>query len=170
MMARLTDTLRAALGYWWDLVVGAAEQGFTASETIGIANDIAKNLGGSISFQENTAISQLYGYARRLENAGNAFTSADASKFIDSTMIANAPWARPEPEQATYPIYNVKFTYTYLDASGNQQVTTKTSVFRDGLPDTVGDLTSAVLDDAEAMANKYGHTLLSAVPFQIQAV
>lgn len=169
-MARLSDTLRAALGYWWDLVVGAAQQGFTAQETTQLANDVAKDLGGSISFQENQAISQLYGYARRIENAGNAFTSADPSRFINSDMIANAPWARDEQEQATYPIYNVKFEYTYIDQAGNTQTTTKTSVFRDGLPDTVGDLTAAVLDDAEAMANKYGHTLLSATPFQIQAV
>lgn len=169
-MPRLSDTLRTALGYWWDLVVGAVQQGFTTNETTELANDVAKDLGGSISFQENQAIAQLYGYARRLENAGNAFTAADPGKFIDANMIADAPWARPEQEQATYPIYNVKFTYTYLDASGVQQSTTKTSVFRDGLPQTVGDLISAVLDDAEAMANKYGHTLLSADPFQIQAV
>lgn len=169
-MARLTDTLRAALGYWWDLVVGAAQQGFTANETTEMANDIAKNLGGSISFQENQAISQLYGYARRLENAGTAFTGATPGQFINGNMIADAPWARVESEQNAYPVYNVKFTYTYLDQAGNEQSTTKTSVFRDGLPGTVGDLTSAVLDDAEAMANKYGHTLLSASPFQIQAV
>lgn len=169
-MARLTDTLRAALGYWWDLVVGAAQRGFTTTETTQLANDVAKDLGGSISPDENRAISQLYGYARRLENAGNAFTGAQPGQFINSDMVANAPWARDEQEQATYPIYNVKFTYTYLDSAGNQQTTTKTSVFRDGLPDTVGDLTSAVLDDAEAMASKYGHTLLSATPFQIQAV
>lgn len=169
-MARLTDTLRSALGYWWDLVVGAAQQGFTANETTQLANDIAKDLGGSVSFQENQAIAQLYGYARRLENAGTAFTTADPNQFINSDMVASAPWARDEQEQSTYPIYNVKFTYEYLDQSGNVQTTTKTSVFRDGLPDTVGDLTSSVLDDAEAMANKYGHTLLSATPFQIQAV
>lgn len=169
-MARLTDTLRAALGYWWDLVAGAAQQGFTAAETVQLANGIAKDLGGSLSFQENTAISQLYGYARRIENAGNSFTSASPDKFIDSSMIADAPWARVESEQNAYPIYNVKFTYTYLDSAGNEISTTKTSVFKNGLPATVGELTQAVLDDAESLALKYGHTLLSATPFQIQAV
>jgi len=38
------------------------------------------------------------------------------------------------------------------------------------LPGTVGELTSAILDDAEAMANKYGHTLLSVQPTTILAV
>lgn len=169
-MARLTDTLRSALGQWWNVITNAASQGLSAAQAVSTVSSILKGEGVQLSFADNTAIAQLYGYARRIENAGTAFTAADSGKFIDSNMIADAPWARPEAEQATYPIYNVKFTYTYLDASGNTQTTTKTSVFRDGLPQTVGDLTSAVLDDAEAMANKYGHTLLSADPFQIQAV
>lgn len=169
-MARLTDTLRSALGQWWNVISNAATQGLSAAQAVSTVSGILKGEGVQLSFADNTAIAQLYGYARRIENAGTAFTAADPGKFIDANMIADAPWARDQAEQNTYPIYNVKFTYTYLDASGNTQTTTKTSVFKDGLPQTVGDLTAAVLDDAEAMANKYGHTLLSADPFQIQAV
>jgi hypothetical protein len=169
-MSRLTDTVRAALGYWWDLVNGAAQQGFTVTETVAMANNIATDLGQNLTFRENTAISELYGYARRIINAGNTFTNAAPSQGITSDMISVPPWARDVQEMATSPTYNVKFTYTYLDQAGNEQTATKTSVFPNGLPGTVGELTSQVLDDAEAMANKYGHTLLSATPFSIQAV
>lgn len=169
-MPRLNNTLRAALGYWWNLVSDAAQQGFTVTETVSIANEIANGLGSKLTFQDNTSISQLYGYARRIINAGAEFQNADPSQAITSGMVSVPPYARDTQEQTTYPLYHVKFTYVYLDSSGNQQSTTKTSVFPDQLPDTVGQLTSDVLDDAEAMAEKYGHTLLSVTPIQILAV
>lgn len=169
-MARLSDTQRSALGYWWNLITDAAREGFTVTDTIQLANQVATDLGGKLSFTENTAISQLYGYARRIINAGNSFQAAGMSQSIDASMIATAPYARDEQEMASYPLYHVKFEYTYLDAAGNEQTVIKTSVFPDLLPDTVGDLNAAVLDDAEAMAVKYGHTLLSINPIQILAV
>lgn len=169
-MARITDTVRTALGYWWNLISDAARAGFTVTDTVQLANQVASDLGGSLSFAENTAISTLYGYARREVNAGNAFTAGDPGQQIDANMISVPPYARDDQEMATYPLYHVKFEYTYLDQAGNRQTTFRTSVFPDQLPDTVGELTSAVLDDAEAMAFKYGHTLLSAIPVNILAV
>lgn len=66
--------------------------------------------------------------------------------------------------------YHVKFEYVYRDQAGNIQTATKTDAFPLTLPGTVGDLTAEVLDDAEAMAAKYGHTLISATPLQILVV
>lgn len=169
-MARLTDTLRAALGYWYNLVSDAARSGFTVTDTVQLANQVAKDLGSSLRPEENRAISSLYGYVRREVNAGLTFQAGDPNQFINSDMISVPPYARDEAEQATYPLYHVKFEYVYLDQAGNRQVTTKTSVFNDQLPSTIGELTAQVLDDAEAMANKYGHTLLSATPLLILAV
>lgn len=169
-MGRITDPVRAALGYWWNLISDAARAGFTATDTIQLANMVATDLGGKLSFSDNTAISQLYGYARREVNAGNAFQSAAPNLGITPDMISTPPYARVESEQATLPVYHVRFEYVYLDQAGNQQTATKTSVFDNGLPGTVGDLTSAVLDDAEAMASKYGHTLLSVTPLNILEV
>lgn len=169
-MPILTDIQRQALGYWWNLIDAAARQGFTTTEVTAMANEVAQTLGQRLSFQENTAISQLYGYARRIVNSGNAFQAASPSQFIDSNMTAVPPYARDEQERNAYPLYHVKFEYTYLDQSGVRQTTYKTSVFPDVLPETVGDLNAAVLDDAEAMANKYGHTLLSVLPIEILAV
>lgn len=169
-MARLNDTLRAALGYWWDLISGAAQQGLPVTDTVQMANDIAQQQGRSLSFAENGAISSLYGYARRIENAGNSFQTTDPSLGITADMIAVPPWARDEQEMNTFPVYHVRFEYQYLDSAGNQQTGYRTSVFDNGLADTIGDLTADVLDDAEAMAAKYGHTLLGVRPLTILAV
>ena|SRR5579862_6259438 len=169
-MPKLTDVQRQVLGYWWNLIEAAAREGFTTTETVAMANEVAQSMGERISFQENTAIGQLYGYARRIINSGVAFQAADGSQFINSDMISTPPYARDQAEQNAYPLYHVKFEYTYVDQSGVQQTNYKTSVFPDQLPGTVGELTSAILDDAEAMANKYGHTLLSVQPTTILAV
>ena len=149
---------------------GAAQQGFTVTETVQLANGVAHDLGQNLRPDENRAISQLYGYARRIINAGTEFQAAPAQSAITADMISTPPYARDVQEQTTYPLYHVKFEYVYLDAAGNQQTAIKTSVFPDVLPGTVGELTADVLDDAEGMANKYGHTLLSATPLQILAV
>lgn len=169
-MARLSTALSRALGYWWNLITDFANNGFTVTETISAANQIARDSGTSLSFQDNQSISTLFGYARGIANAGNTFQAAGPELGITADMIALAPYARDEQEMATMPIYNVKFEYVYLDANGEQQKTYKTSVVDNGLPSTVGELTADVLDDAEAMAAKYGHTLISATPIQILAV
>jgi hypothetical protein len=169
-MARLSTALSRALGYWWNLITDFANNGFTVTETISAANDIARASGSSLSFQDNQSISTLFGYARGIVNAGSTFQAAGAELGITADMIALAPYARDEAEMATFPTYHVKFEYTYLDANGNEQTGIKTSVFEDTLPSTVGELTADVLDDAEAMAAKYNHTLISAKPLQILAV
>lgn len=169
-MARISDTVRAALGYWWNLISDAARANFTVTDTVQLANQVATDLGGSLSFQENTAISVLYGYARREVNAGNAFLAGSPGQAIDASMISTPPYARDLQEQNTYPLYHVKFEYTYIDSAGNQQTSYRTSVFPDQLPETIGELTQAVLDDAEAMAAKYNHRLLSAIPTNILSV
>lgn len=169
-MARLTDTVRAALGYWYNLISDAARQGYTVTETVQLANQVAEDFGTSLKPEENRAISSLYGYVRREVNAGNEFQAAAESQGITADMISTPAYARDVQEQATYPLYHVKFEYTYLDAAGNQQTTIKTSAFPDVLPGTVGELTSDVLDDAEGMAAKYGHTLISVRPINILAV
>lgn len=169
-MPQLTDVQRSALGYWWNLIDAAARQGLTTTETISMANEVAATLGQKLSFQENTAISQLYGYARRIINSGTEFQSANPSAHINGEMIATPPYARDQQERNTYPLYHVKFEYTYVNQAGVQETTYKTSVFPDALPETVGELTAAILDDADAMANKYGHTLLAVSPTEILAV
>lgn len=169
-MPRLSPGVSRVFGYWWQLISDFANNGFTVTETVQAANEIARDAGTSLSFSDNNAISQLFGMARGIVNAGDTFQAASPEQFISSEMIALAPYARDEAEMTTFPTYHVKFEYTYLDAAGVQQTAYKTSVFEGQLPGTVGELTSDVLDDAEAMAAKYNHTLLSVIPLQILAV
>lgn len=170
-MAALSDAERAALGYWWQLVSDAARNGLTVTDTVSMVKQVATDMGTSLSFQEYGAVSKLYGYARREVNAGSALQSAPSDRYIDSSMMSSPPYAqRSAQEMTTYPLYHVRMEYTYIDKSGVQRTDYKTSVFADTLPGTVGELTSAVLDDAEAMASKYGHTLISAVPINIMVV
>lgn len=160
-MAFLPDNVRSALGYWYNLVADAARANFTVTDTIQLANQVAEDLGGKLSFQENTAISQLYGFARREINAGIALEAGQGDQAISSDMVSTPAYARDLQEQNTYPLYHVRFEYTYLDSAGNEQTTFKTSVFSDQLPGTISELESDVQDDAEGMAAKYGHQLMS---------
>jgi len=169
-MARLNDTVRAALGYWWNLISDAARTGLTVTDTVQLANQVASDFGQSIGFRENTAISTLYGYARREVNASEAFQGAPLGATITPDMISIPPYARDQEEMASYPLWHVKFSYTFIDSSGQEQTTIRTSAQPLVLPDNTADLADAVLDDAEAFANKYGHQLVSAVPFAILAV
>jgi hypothetical protein len=169
-MAVPPEAFRAALGYWWNLVTDAVREGFTTTETTALASQVARDLGGTVSFDESRAIAQLYGFAKRIQNSGDVLTSAGQSSVITPDMFATAPYARSDQEQRAYPVYHVKFEYTYIDQAGNTRTDTKTDVIPMALPGTVGELTAQVLDDAEVMAKKYGHQLLSATPFQILVI
>jgi hypothetical protein len=167
---RLDEHGRAALGYWWNLVTDAAQSGFTTTETTQIASQIAQELGGKVSFQESRAIAQLYGYAKRIDNASREFQNGAPDATITPNMVAIPPYARDHQEQASYPLYHVKFYYTFLDRAGMEQTEVRTSVVPMQLPDTVGEIQDLVDVDAAAFAAKYEHQLISAIPFSILAV
>lgn len=169
-MARLTDTVRQALGYWWSLIQGASAQGFRANEVTSMAADVAKTLGVTMSFQDAQAVAVLYGYARRMDNAAGVFQAAGPEQQISGDMIATPPWARDEAEMNAYPIWHATFSYTYLDNEGNMNTEFRTSVFRLTLPDTVGELADAIEVDAIAMSVKYDVQLVSADPISLHSV
>lgn len=169
-MARLNDTQRTALGYWYALITDAVHAGYSTVETTQLANQVAHDLGGSLSFDDNKAISFLYGYAKREDNAAKAFQNASPDDTITPDHIAVPPYARDEQEQNSYPVYHVRFYYTYLDSSGEEHTTIKTSVQPLTLGPTKQDVINDVQADAQAFAAKYSHELISAIPFQILAV
>lgn len=169
-MPRLDEPQRAALGQWWNLVTDAAQSGFTTTETTAIAAQIAHELGGNISFTESRSIAQLYGYAKRIDNASREFQNAPPGATIEPRMVAIPPYARDDREMASSPMYHVKFYYTFIDANGEEQTGVKTSIIPQSLPDTIDLLNDMVQVDAEAFAAKYQHQLVSAIPFSILAV
>lgn len=169
-MARLNDAQRTALGYWYALITDAVHAGFSASETQQLAAQVREDLGLTGSLEENRAIAVLYGYAKREDNAALAFQNADVNAVITPDLVATPAYARDEAEQNSYPLYHVRFYYTYIDSSGEEHTTIKTSAQSITLGPTKADVISDVLADAGGFAAKYGHQLVSAIPFQILAV
>lgn len=169
-MALLTTTAREMLATWWSLAVDGAAGGYLVSDIVSAAAESAREQGQPLSFAQSSALAQLAGYAYRIENATNVVLGADDADAIHSGMVAAAPWGRDLAEQAATPMWQVKFTMTFIDQEGNQQTEVKTSVFSDVLPDTIADLKDAISQDAQALSQKYGIELISATPYQILSV
>lgn len=169
-MARLSETQTAALASWWTLAIDAAFGGFTATDTIQAAAELARQRGGSLTFNESSAIATLYGYARRMSNAAGAVQAAAAAAEIGPEHTAVPPWARDEVTMATAPIWHVTYTFETMDTTGRITTEFRTSVFEMVLPGTIGELADAIDEDAQALADKYGVTLVGARLHQILAV
>lgn len=171
-MPRLDDVQRAALADWWNLAQGAVSDGWTTAQLVSVANYLADQADRTISFQENQAIAVLYGYAKRMANAADEFTSASPEATVTPDMIGVPPWARDEQVMNTTPIWHAVFEFTYIDQAGNEQTDWRTSVFdiTHPLPDTISAEIDDMQADAEAMAAKYEVELVSISPVRILAV
>lgn len=161
-MALLDDSTRAALANWWTLLAAEAALGTTVTDVQVIASATAQNAGRSLSFDESRAIAVLYGYARRIENAGAALQASSLDAPITPDLMAIPPWARDQQVQNTVPIWHTTFEFTYIGQAGEIVTDFRTSVNDMTFPATVGELQDQVQADAEAMAEKYGVTLVSA--------
>jgi hypothetical protein len=170
LVPRLDDTQRLALAQWWDLAQSAANGGYRVTDMISAASDIAGQGLRQMNFAIGQALSTLYGYARRMFNAAGVFQSAPVNAVITPDMMATPPWARDQVVMDTTPIWHVNFDFTYLDANGNIRTDTRTSIFEMTFPETIGDLMDALQSDAEAMAAKYGVTLVDISPLRILTV
>jgi hypothetical protein len=171
-MPRLTGPVRSALADWWSLAYDAGFGGYSATDTITAASDLARQTGRSFAFATGNAIATLFGYARRMSNASDVLTSAADNHYIESKHIAIPPWARDEQAMNTNPIWHVTYHFTTIDATGAQSTAFKTSIFEypQPFPDTVGALKEAVTEDAQALASKYGLTFVGIDLHQILAV
>lgn len=169
-MPRLTANVRSALADWWDLAAQAGYGDYTTTDVIQAAADLAEQFGRRLSFGESSAIATLYGYARRMSNASGEVQDAEDEHYIESKHIAVPPWARDEREMNTNPMWHVSYQFRYIDNAGVEHNDYKTSVFETQLPDTIGALKDALGEDAEALASKYGVTLVGVDLHQILAV
>lgn len=113
-------------------------------------------------------VSRLRGLAGGVRATATRLENAEPEWGIDGGMIANAPWARPLSERNTLPLFQVRFEHT---VQNNGQTTTewRTVMFRNTLPTTVGELTEALEQDAEQMADDYGYTHVGIGSFSILA-
>lgn len=169
-MALLSDTTRGMLAYWWGLASDGAAGKQPVTVITSAAATLARDLGEPLTFRQAQGMAELAGYAIRMENASETLLAADQADALHSGMVAAAPWGRDLQEQSTSPTWQIKFTMTFLDQEGKQQTEVKTSMFYDSLPGTVGELTDAINQDAQGLADKYEIELLSVQPYQILSV
>jgi len=169
-MSLLPDTVRQALGRWWGLVSSAAGTGFTTTDTVSAAASIAREAGQPITFTESAAIATLYGYARRIFNAGVVVQAGSDTSLISPDMVATPPWARDIAEQQSYPLYHIVYAFTSADTAGNRTTEFKTSAIPLVLPGTLGELLDSVTSAAQALAAKYNRDLVGVSLHSILAV
>lgn len=136
----LQPAAQAAYGRWWTLALAAVDGGFTSSDTLAAAADIAKQQGQPLSFQEGTGITQLYSMASNIIRAQNTMASSPDNVSIDASMIGQAPWARSEQEQTASPLWYAQVQTTYVDPEGNQMQGWQTVMIPQVLPSSVGSL------------------------------
>jgi len=150
--------------------MSAGYGGYTATDTVAAAADLANQQGRSLAFNEGSALATLFGYARRMSNAADVVQGLSREDYITPDAISTPPWARDQSEIDTLPIWHVHFDLTTSDEAGNITTERKVSVFRMTLPDTIGELQDAVASDAEAMAKKYGQQFVASDIMEIQSV
>jgi hypothetical protein len=169
-MPRLSDNVRSALADWWDLAQDAGFGGYRATELIEAASNLANQAGRSLSFTESSALSTLFGYARRMSNAADTTQAAEDNTYIGPDHVAIPPWARVESEMNANPIWHVNYQFTY-ERNGIISTEYKTSIFEYGrFPQTIGELKDAIAADAAVLANKYQVNLINTDLTQILAV
>jgi hypothetical protein len=170
-MPRLADNVKSALADYWNLAVEQAGNRTGSASFISIAASLAREAGGSISFNTAKALPVLYGYASRIRNAGETVRSAPDETYIGPEHVAVPPWAREERSQLANPIWHVTYLFTSANSAGIVSQEYKTSVFQGGgFPQTVGDLKAAIQEDAQALADKYQVNLLNVDLHQVLAV
>lgn len=170
-MPRLADNVRSALADYWNLAVSQAADRTGSAKFISIAASLAREGGGSISFNTSKALPVLYGYASRVRNAGESIRAANDETYIGPEHVAVPPWAREETAQLANPIWHVSYLFTSANSAGIVSQEYKTSVFQGGgFPQTVGQLKDAIAEDAQALADKYGVNLINVDLHQVLAV
>ena len=143
---------RASTADIWQAIRGAAAQG-----NVDISGANAIDLGG------------LRSISAQIRNAAANLASATAGASIESSMVAQAPWARRQVLQNALGIYQVRYQHSVIE-DGEAKTAWRTSVFDGGLPPTVEGLMAAITEDAIAIADAHGTKHVAAANPQILAV
>jgi hypothetical protein len=145
----LTVLQQQAYRNWSQLISAAASTrtdtggyAYTVTDLVSAASELARAAGSALSFAESSAISQLFGQARRSANAAAALTTADLTSSIESGMIGEWPTAAPLDIQAIQPEYMAKASFTYMSALGEEMQGWVTITGINNLPASTGTLRS----------------------------
>lgn len=153
-MSDLSDQARKAMTYWGE-IQAAASEGMTTADLWSLIQDAAEEMGLESPGVTIRGVSELRGLAGRIIASGRTFATAGPEISLSGRDWAEAPWSRPLAEQNALGIWQVRFQHTTLGPDG-PETQWRTSVFTGSVPGTVGELRSALEEDAQAMATKYG--------------
>lgn len=153
-MPDLTPEARKALAYWPQIEEAAAAR-MTTSELWDTIREAADELGLDEPGVTLRGVSQLRSIATTIQSSGRRLERLADSADLTGNHVAEAPWSRSMAERNAQSIYQVRYQHTTLTAEG-PETNWRTSVFYGNLPGSVGELRSAIEEDAGQLANKYG--------------
>lgn len=167
-MPDLSDEARAALAYWPQIEYAAANHLPTAAlwDTLKAA---ASDLGLESPGVTLQGVNQLRSMATTIQGASARLERSDPSYRMEGRLISEAPWSRSLAERDAMPMYQVRYQHTTVGPNG-EETSWRTSTFHGQLPSTIEDLYDAIDEDAEHLADKYGHSHVGVSGHQVLAV
>lgn len=153
-MPDLSPAAKRALAYWPQIEF-AARYRLTTADLWSTIRDAAEEAGWASPGVTLQGVNELRSMATRIQSAGRNFAAADQDQRLDYTMVAGAPWSRPDNERESLPMWQARFEHSFWQ-DGELTTEWRTSVFTGRLPATVADMRAAIAEDAEQLADKYG--------------
>lgn len=150
----LSPAGRAALGYWPQIELAAAE-GLTTADLWALIRDAADELGLSSPGVTVQGVSELRGIASGMQRRSGEIARLPDEKTLTGRLLTLAPWARSAGERKANPQYHVRYQHTTRQ-NGELVTEWRTSKFGGKFPGTLGDLRRLVEVDAQQLAKKYG--------------
>lgn len=146
----ITTGARQLLGLWGSILSAGAQRLTTAALWSAVKEAATANgqvLQG-VTIQDMNFVRSA---ANRVVNAQRAVAAADPAWAIDRTMIAQSPWSTPTVASQAAPEWMVRYEAQFQTEEGPVTQWMSTSYdLTSMLPQTVGDLTSDLADDANS--------------------
>lgn len=167
-MPDLSDAARNALAYWPQIEYAAANRMPTAQlwDTL---NAAAADLGLDTPGVTLQGVNELRHLATTIQASSARLERSDPSYRLEGNLVSEAPWSRSLAERDAMPMFQVRYQHTTVGPNG-EETNWRTSTFHGQLPGTIGDLFDAIEEDAEHLADKYGHSHVGTGGHQVLSV
>jgi hypothetical protein len=155
-MPDLSDEARAALAYW-PTIEHAAANHLPTADLWAALNGAAAELGLDSPGVTLQGVNTIRSLATQIQATSARLERTDPTYRMEGNLISEAPWGRSLAERDAMPMFQVRYQHTTVGPNG-EETNWRTSTFHGQLPRTVGDLLEAIEEDAEHLADKYGHS------------
>lgn len=151
----LSEYMQSVYAEAWPLVQDAARTNpdtgramYTATDVAAVARQLSARAQGAGAFAYRSALSSLYGLARRGYRAADVLTAASLTQTIDASMIGEWPTAAPLTTEAAQPKYMARMQFTFTNQLGEQSTAWMTLSGITQQPITRGDLQTQLIRKA----------------------